>query len=532
MQRTQLETALTYAHERARTLNVQSNERFARHVPREVLEGRDVLLRINPTAADMRMAAGMGVNTTPMQVSIDPTVHPPVAEVSAPAFSGPAHKLEVERPDESAPTASTASTPAATTPTVTKAVPKSPPPTILPSQSSQSSSIPDQPSFLMTMPEAEWLKTQVAMLRDGPKPWYLPHEYGASPDSTPSVPVLPTVPQDAFAQDVDVTQFATFTVWKEAMSSAPLQVANDSEVMLHYKPIPHAIIGFELPVSSMSDLVPPSNDHVYIPIPWNANCVKPPYEDFYLDGCRIAPSRAGLTGYEGLPLSYKGPMVEEEYWNRMLGLWRRKNEFRREQAKMIAQLKDVPLEFGNFGVMPYYKKVPETHRVRRFQLGKLKLMLKDLEEEKELVTETLREAEIASGQVTADALSQLGDDTENPKGSSIAVETATVADDLSPRRLDDVVDDHSPALETHAAQLAAALQAADGASAGSAEAPTSAATIAALHRRANEKISPVKPLSAPMAVVPEEQAQPSEAGSYRSVDETEKQDEQSEPPDE
>eukprot|EP00971_Amphidinium_carterae_P132948 2632698-Amphidinium_carterae.2 len=101
-------------------------------------------------------------------------------------------------------------------------------------------------------------------------------------------------------------------------------------------------------------------------------------------------------------------MVEEEYWNHMVGLWRRKNESRREQAKMIAQLKDVPLEFGDFGVMPYNKKVPETHRVRRFQLRNLKLMLRDIEEEKEVirqraeaeadaVAETLREAEIASG---------------------------------------------------------------------------------------------------------------------------------------
>eukprot|EP00971_Amphidinium_carterae_P213433 4235779-Amphidinium_carterae.1 len=134
--------------------------------------------------------------------------------------------------------------------------------------------------------------------------------------------------------------------------------------MSSYKPIPYAIVGFDFPVNLMSDLAPPSRDHVYIPIPWDAECVKPPYEDYYLDGCRLAPFRTGLTGYEGLPLSYKGPMVEEEYWNRMIALWRSKNDFRREQAKMIAQLKDIPLEFGDFGVMPYYKKVPQTHRVR------------------------------------------------------------------------------------------------------------------------------------------------------------------------
>eukprot|EP00971_Amphidinium_carterae_P034046 670366-Amphidinium_carterae.1 len=84
-----------------------------------------------------------------------------------------------------------------------------------------------------------------------------------------------------------------------------------------------------------------------------------------------------------------------------------------------------------------------------------------------------------------------------------------------------------PALEKHAAQLAA-IQAADGTAAGSADAPTSAAA-AALQRRAN-KIQP-KPQNAPMAAVPEEtQTQPSEAGSYHTVEGSEKPEEQNEPP--
>eukprot|EP00971_Amphidinium_carterae_P196392 3896775-Amphidinium_carterae.1 len=49
---------------------------------------------------------------------------------------------------------------------------------------------------------------------------------------------------------------------------------------------------------------------------------------------------------------------------------------------MIAEMNGVPLEFGEFGEMPCYKKVPEEYRVRRFQLGKWKLMMKDIEEEK------------------------------------------------------------------------------------------------------------------------------------------------------
>eukprot|EP00971_Amphidinium_carterae_P135560 2685913-Amphidinium_carterae.1 len=58
-------------------------------------------------------------------------------------------------------------------------------------------------------------------------------------------------------------------------------------------------------------------------------------------------------------MDYKGPMVEEEYWNRMIGLWKRRNESRRrEQAQMRADMMGVPFEFGEFGdVVPYYKKV-------------------------------------------------------------------------------------------------------------------------------------------------------------------------------
>eukprot|EP00971_Amphidinium_carterae_P189039 3752752-Amphidinium_carterae.1 len=204
---------------------------------------------------------------------------------------------------------------------------------------------------------------------------------------------------------------------------------------------------------------------------------------------------------------------------------------------MIAEMKGVPLEFGEFGEMPCYKKVPEEYRVRRFQLGKLKLMMRDIVEEKaeirrlaaeedEAIKNTLREAEHASRNITAEALSHLGDDTV-PRDNDLE-ETATVAEALSPKHMGDV-DEHGldlPALEKHAAQLAAA-QAADGAASGSADATTSAAA-SALQRRAGKKIQP-KPQNAPMAAVPEE-TQPSEASSYHTVDGSEKLEEQNEPP--
>eukprot|EP00971_Amphidinium_carterae_P301400 5988450-Amphidinium_carterae.1 len=47
---------------------------------------------------------------------------------------------------------------------------------------------------------------------------------------------------------------------------------------------------------------------------------------------------------------------------------------------MVAQLKGIPLEYGEFGTMPFYKKVPVTHRVRRFQLGKLAIILKEIQD--------------------------------------------------------------------------------------------------------------------------------------------------------
>eukprot|EP00971_Amphidinium_carterae_P351880 6492318-Amphidinium_carterae.3 len=68
-------------------------------------------------------------------------------------------------------------------------------------------------------------------------------------------------------------------------------------------------------------------------------------------------------------MDYKGPMVEEEYWNGVIGLWKRRNETRRQQAQMRADMMGVPLEFGEFGDVPYYKKVPEVFAFDAFNLA-------------------------------------------------------------------------------------------------------------------------------------------------------------------
>eukprot|EP00971_Amphidinium_carterae_P293391 5824841-Amphidinium_carterae.1 len=67
---------------------------------------------------------------------------------------------------------------------------------------------------------------------------------------------------------------------------------------------------------------------------------------------------------------------------------------------MIADLKKIPLEYGEFGEMPMYLKVPVTHRVRRFQLGKLKIILKELQDEEEAALKDKEEVSEANSPTT------------------------------------------------------------------------------------------------------------------------------------
>eukprot|EP00971_Amphidinium_carterae_P047791 941059-Amphidinium_carterae.1 len=165
MQRTQLETAISLAQERARVLNVQDNERYARHVPIDAQrerEAREILLSVAPTEADVRIADRLGMNTTTidMHASIDPNAFPSVAEVSAPAFSGPPHRLEVETRNNSASNASMHEVSATTEPAVPKAMPKSPPSDILPSQpTSQPISRTSWISFKLKASTRPWSQT-------------------------------------------------------------------------------------------------------------------------------------------------------------------------------------------------------------------------------------------------------------------------------------------------------------------------------------------------------------------------------------
>eukprot|EP00971_Amphidinium_carterae_P209904 4163725-Amphidinium_carterae.1 len=102
LQPDQIGSALNQAHGREVEIDVQANERFVRHSPAQLArqqQAREILLNVSPTAADFHVADQLGIPTRTMHANIDPSQFPPVAEVSAPAFSGPPHKLVQEQQD-------------------------------------------------------------------------------------------------------------------------------------------------------------------------------------------------------------------------------------------------------------------------------------------------------------------------------------------------------------------------------------------------------------------------------------------------
>eukprot|EP00971_Amphidinium_carterae_P084121 1665238-Amphidinium_carterae.1 len=117
----------------------------------------------------------------------------------------------------------------------------------------------------------------------------------------------------------------------------------------------------------------------------------------------------------------------------MICLWRYKNDLRREQAKMIAKLKDVPMEFGEFGEMPMYLNVPVAYRVRDS-------ILKLQDEEDAALKEAEKKQEVDLANVTSSTSLPLI--PVMAKSSADPLEIGSTIDGLSPRRLGDVeVDD-------------------------------------------------------------------------------------------
>eukprot|EP00971_Amphidinium_carterae_P120866 2394517-Amphidinium_carterae.1 len=124
----QVQQAVVYAQERIRSYEVQQNERYVLHRPSDMTEVTNLLLRAPATEADVRAARQFESKCYNHACASGPTSHPPVTEVSAPAFLGTTHKLEVPTTAEPAAAASTTPTPV----NLVKAVPKTPPPTLLP----------------------------------------------------------------------------------------------------------------------------------------------------------------------------------------------------------------------------------------------------------------------------------------------------------------------------------------------------------------------------------------------------------------
>eukprot|EP00971_Amphidinium_carterae_P079538 1573955-Amphidinium_carterae.1 len=96
----------------------------------------------------------------------------------------------------------------------------------------------------------EWNSWQVRLLQPAPRP--LVPETGPPtvlPSSKPYLNVMPIIPPDALAEDVDLTdpEFPVFGVWKTAMTKAPYPLSRDAQAMENYKPMSADIKGFEDP---------------------------------------------------------------------------------------------------------------------------------------------------------------------------------------------------------------------------------------------------------------------------------------------
>eukprot|EP00971_Amphidinium_carterae_P283698 5632154-Amphidinium_carterae.1 len=110
---------------------------------------------------------------------------------------------------------------------------------------------------------------------------------------------------------------------------------------------------------------------------------------------------------------------------------------------MVAKLKEIPMDLGEFGEMPMYLKVPVAYRMRRYELGKLKIILKELQDEEDAALKDAEEKqEVDSANATPSTSLPLVPIVpilaKSPVG---ALEVGSTADGLSPRRLDDVLVD-------------------------------------------------------------------------------------------
>eukprot|EP00971_Amphidinium_carterae_P164231 3255819-Amphidinium_carterae.1 len=180
-----------------------------------------------------------------------------------------------------------------------------------------------------------------------------------------------------------------------------------------------------------------------------------------------------------------------------------------------------------------YLKVPVAYRVRRFELGKLKIIVKELQDKADAALKDAEEkAEVDSADADSTTSLPLVHVPMMNGSPRDPLEVGSTADGLSPRRLDDVqVDD-----EAHAAQVAA-TQSADKST------PSASAAIASAAQQRRVKGQKQTPTVVP-PVMPSVKEEPTHSEeSFRSaieqseaqevpVDETEVPAEPTEVPDE
>eukprot|EP00971_Amphidinium_carterae_P239322 4751172-Amphidinium_carterae.1 len=173
-------------------------------------------------------------------VNVDPNAHPPVREVSAPAFSETGWKLEAATPaDSNLP------------PPATKAVPKTPPASLL----MQPKPTPVAQTTASTSSSSETTGDPILNATHEPPT--------CQPDSDPKLlgtsiyrsPKKSVIPPSALVEEVDPMTFPKFAEWKRRMNAAPQSVQTDAQTTDRYHPLGN-IIGFETPVDNMSEQVP------------------------------------------------------------------------------------------------------------------------------------------------------------------------------------------------------------------------------------------------------------------------------------
>eukprot|EP00971_Amphidinium_carterae_P091224 1805857-Amphidinium_carterae.3 len=197
------------------------------------------------------------------------------------AFSGTAHRLPEDPGDVNGKAAEVESKPVSEESSPSVPVPMPPPPV----RAAAAAAPPDD-----SRKPHEWDGWQTWILQPAPKPIVPDTDPPTTmPASKPYLKERPIIPPNVLAEDVDLTnpEFPIFGVWKKAMTKTSFPISRDAQAMENYKPLCSDILGFEEPVERMMELTPASGSHVFTPIQWNAECVKPPYN-------RIAPCTKGL----------------------------------------------------------------------------------------------------------------------------------------------------------------------------------------------------------------------------------------------